>query len=260
MQLYYTFLDEYGDTNLKNIDKVPYYSVTAILTNEKGKEDLETNLSKLKEKYFGSKSYIIHRTKLLSLLKRNKKDIGKFIKDLSGSLKNHFFVFQVVVDKEKAKKKGWDRNYIYKQAFRVLLGNLVKFSVARDVRNIISSEASSVSQDIHIYENFFHFIANGIPRLGISTSMVKKHQTSLNFVTKVNNDAGEQLADLLSKSAVIKHETEKNSKSLEELNDLDRALFEITEKKLSFIKLSPNVKNPLKKRIYPSINTYKMLP
>jgi hypothetical protein len=258
MEKYYTFIDETGDPDPQNYIKEPFYSVTAVLTNDKIKNHLSEELSKIKHNFFGSKDHVLHRVKIRSLLKHRNKDLDSFVKDLKVVLNLDYFLFQVLVNQEKAYKKGWDKQHVYKQTYRILFGNITKFSIARNVRNIICTEASSVSQDFNIYESFFHFISGGISNLNITHEQVKKHLTSLNFVTKINGDAGEQLADLLSQAPILKYQSDNDLNP--NLDPLNIRLLKTVEKKLTSIKLPKNCKDPIKKAIYPKIKPYKTIP
>ena len=261
MEKYYIFIDETGSSDPLKYETDPFYTVTAVLMSEKVKDKLSNELSKLKNKYFGSKNYVLHRNKIRSAIKHKNKDLKSFLKELTPILDMNFYLFQVLVDQEKASsKKSWDKLHVYKQTYKILLGNIVKFSIARDVRSIICTEASSVSQDINIYESFFHYIANGIEYLGINPQTIKKHLTSLNFVTKINGDAGEQLADLFSKTPIDRYEIENNKKDKSSCNDLDLLLYQKSLIRSNQLTIPSNCNNPLKKSIYPTITTFKIIP
>lgn len=261
MEKYYIFIDETGNADPSNYKAEPFYTVTAVLMSEKIKERLSLELAKIKLKYFGNKNYILHRNKIKSALKYKKKSLDFFLKDLEPILNQDYYLLQVLVNKEKGLyKKGWDKLYIYKQTYRILLGNILKFSIARDVRSIICTEASSVSQDINIYESFFHFIANGIDYLDITPQTVKNHLTSLNFVTKLNNDAGEQLADLFSKTPITKYKINQKIETESNLDKLDSLLYLKSLIKTRKPILPTNCSNPLKKKLYPTITSFKIIP
>lgn len=259
MEKYYIFIDETGNPQLTDCQNNPFYTVTAVLMSEKVKEKVSLNLSALKSKYFGNKNYILHRNKIISALKYKNKNLTNFLEDLNPILNQSYFLFQVIVNKEKALSSGWDKSYVYKQTYRILLGNIAKFSIAREVQSIICTEASSVSQDINIYESFFHYVANGIDRLNIDPKTIKKHLTSLNFVTKLNNDAGEQLADLFSKTPINRYEVNYKNQPESSFNKLDLLLYEKSLTKSAKINI-PASCNSLKKKIYSNINTFKIIP
>lgn len=262
MEKYYTFIDETGDPNPQKYQTEPFYTVTAIFMSEKVKEKINYELSNLKHKYFGSKDYVLHRVKIRSALKHKKKNLAEFVKDLKTVINLDYFLFQVLVNQEKTYRKGWDKQHVYQQTYRILFGNITKFSVARNVRNIICTEASSVTQDINIYESFFHFIANGINNLNINCDQVKNHLTSLNFVTKINGDAGEQLADLFSQIPIIKYKKNQNDQNYDDnfLDPLNLILLKTAEKKLLLPNIPEDCKDLIKKTIYPKITTFKVIP
>jgi hypothetical protein len=256
MEKYFTFLDEHGSADPKTYKADKYFVVTAVLSNPSVKDSISDNLENLKAKHFGKKSYVIHRTDLYKDIQK-KSNMKDFLTDLKSTLNDTFVIFQVIVNKENAYKKGWVTKSVYRKVYRALLANITKFSVAKSVRNIICVEASSSGQDIIIYQNFFHFIANGIPTLKINPADVKQYLTSLDFVTKINNDAGEQLADLFSKSGKQKLQIEEGELSEKELKDLDLLLLNILEQKL--FKQPKNCTNKTKLKIYPSINSFEVV-
>ena len=258
MKTYYTFLDEYGFADPKTFSKDPYFIVTAVLYNSKTKDIIINNLNTLKINYFGKKSYILHRSELYKDLKSNHISYSAFADDLEKTLYCKFIVFQTIVKKKDVFYLNWTTKTVYKNVYRDLFGNITKYSIAKDVNNIVLAEASSVNQDIEIYKNFFHYIANGISTLNISHTDVKQHLTSLNFVIKINNDAGEQLADLFSKSGKHKYLSDIGVSKSEDLDYLDSLLLNILKKRLFSYPL--NCKNKRKILIYPTIQSFRNFP
>ncbi len=254
MRKYHTFIDEFGTPA---VEQDRCYILTAVLTSPESLKKIESEFSQIKKKYFGRKSYYFHRTNLISNLRSREVDIRSFTKDLENALNNHFFVFQVIVDNRSAVKKRWNRQYIYNRAFRILLGNILKFSIAKNLNITIVAEASSDAQDINLYKNFFHHIANGIDRLGISHNDAKQHFTSLNFVTKLNNDCGAQIADLLGKSGAHILRVDRKELTEEAIKNLDLILYRTLKKKL--FKSSVTVKDNRKRLLYSEINSFTIL-
>lgn len=93
--------------------------------------------------------------------------------------------------------------------------------------------------------------------MGITHEDVKLHLTSLNFVTKINNDAGEQLADLFSKSGKHKSLIEKGLLNYKDLKPFDKVLLNILRKKL--FSYPKNCTDKKKIGIYPTINSFETL-
>lgn len=98
--------------------------------------------------------------------------------------------------------------------------------------SISIAEASNSNQDIHLYNAFFHLIRGGISRLNIDHKIAKKYFTSLNFVTKVNNDSGTQLADLFGIYGRTELEIRKGKKKIEKLDCLESMIYKLAKKKL----------------------------
>ena len=262
MDLYNFFLDESGNSDIKSYVESPYFTICGVLVSENTRKLLRLDFEKLKEKYFKNKKYVLHsvelRRKLLYIwVKTNKNVIKDFAKDLEKILRSHpFFLLLIVVDKEKAFKRSWTKKAMYDKVYRSIIGNLVKFLVARNAMGNIYSEACTVEQDIFLYQGFFHYIVNGLDRLGINSLDVKNHLTSLSFVTKKNNDIEEQIADLFGSFGRIELEIKKGKKKEEDLDDINLVLYRRMKKQL----FTGNATTKTKQDLYKEINPFVLLP
>jgi hypothetical protein len=140
----------------------------------------------------------------------------------------------------------------------MILSNLIKFVVAKDYKGQIIAEASAHEQDLHLYRNFFKFMGNGIQRLSISSKDVKKHVTSIMYVTKQNEDCETQLVDLLAGVIPIKYELKKGKKELSGVNEFDLEFLKILESKLFVANI--HGRDRRKKMLYSAITSYKKFP
>lgn len=95
-----------------------------------------------------------------------------------------------------------------------MLSNLLEFLVKKNAKVEIFAEASNLGQDQYLYKAFVRLIQLGIRKKNISHQLSKKIFTSLCFVTKLNYDAGTQLADLFGFFGKLKI-MEKESKNLD---------------------------------------------
>jgi len=157
-----------------------------------------------------------------NLLKRGK-SLKFFSYDLEKVFKKcHFILLYVIVNKEKALKQGWNSQKLYRQTYMVLLSNMLKFLIAKKTRGRIFAEASNVSQDINIYNAFFHLIRRGISTISITHKEAKKHFTSLCFVTKINNDPEEQLADFFGVYGRLKMDLKLGKRKRQDFNSFEK--------------------------------------
>jgi len=253
MKKHYIFIDESGTSDVKNFKYSPIFTVVGLVIGENCREKFNSSFQKLKEKHFGSKNYIIHSSEITRHLKTNIK-IKKFATDLKIFLNKYdFFILYVSTNKEKAFRLGWEKITLLNRTYRILIGNLIKFLIAKNLQGQIISEASNVEQDITIYKNMFHYCTNGFNRLNISPKEIKKHLTSISFVTKLNNDSEEQIADLFCSCPRILSDLSNKKMGENNLNEIQKVLIDILKKKLFIGKATKKEKLKLYKEINPEV-------
>lgn len=252
------YIDESGTSDLKDHLQSPCFTLIGIVINKDSQEKLKTDFNELKRKYFGKKGFVIHGVNIRRDLKRNGKKLENFADDFQKLANKHsFFILSTSVDKEKAKKWSWMKGTVLKRSYRSILRNLVIFLIGKDAKGGIVAEASSTEKDIEIYKSFFHFIAHGISKLQITPTNVKEHLTSVSFVTKNNNDPEEQIADLFGICGKIEHQLRKKEIKPNNLDSLNKSLYEVWKKKLFHGKYARNKK---KIKLYKSMESFKRLP
>lgn len=251
------FIDESGMANPLMYKASPYFTICGIVVNQEHREKLNIEFTKLKVKHF-KKNITLHSEEVRDILNTNIK-LDNFSNDLKAVLNNFpFFLLFSIIDNEKALRYSWTNKTSYKRSYRELLGNLIKFLIAKKSLGHIYAEASTVFQDINLYENFFHYLANGISTLSITSKDVKEHLTSVTFVTKANNDAEEQIADLFGCIPRIKMDLDSGRKDLKDLDSLEAILLSSMEKRI--FKCDPSVKLLEKKKLYNAISSFLMMP
>lgn len=252
----YIFIDESGTADVKSYDKQPYFCLIGLMVADNNRSNLKEDFENLKYKYFGTKTYIVHNTEIIRHLKTRTK-IDSFATDLKKFLSKHnFFILSVLVNKEKAFRAGWDKQTILNRSYRILFSNLLKYLIAKDLIGQIISEASNIEQDIFIYKNMFHYLVNGISNLNISPTDAKKHLTSVSFVTKLNNDPEEQIADLYGSCPRLREEISEGKRKTGDLNQIQKTLLHSFETKL----FMGTAKKLNKKKLYKAINSLVELP
>ena len=253
MKKHYIFIDESGTSDVKNFKYSPIFTVIGLVIGENCREKFNLSFQKLKEKHFGSKNYIIHSSEITRHLKTDIK-IKKFATDLKSFLNKYdFFILYVSTNKEKAFHLGWEKITLLNRTYRILIGNLIKFLIAKNLQGQIISEASNIEQDITIYKNMFHFCTNGFDRLNISPKEIKTHLTSISFVTKLNNDSEEQVADLFGSCPRILNDIKNKKIKESELNEVQKVLMTSLKKKLFIGKAIKKGKVKLYKEINPRV-------
>lgn len=258
MNSYNIYLDESGMSDTKTWRISPYFTISGFVMKEKYRNSFKKDVDKLKIKYFGKKSYILHGATIKRDLRVVGKDLGAFSKDLEQILNRYFFfLLFVVIDKEKATKKGWEKNHVQKITYREVLGNLLKFLIAKDYKGNVFVEASTPEQDLNLYKSFFHYITHGIEELEITHEEVRKHLTSLCFVTKLNNDVEEQLADLFGNCGKLVSQLDKGEVEYEDLDSLDKVLISVMRKRL-FVGRNARKKRTI--QLFEAIDSFKKLP
>lgn len=258
MDTYGIFMDESGSSDPKSYKVSPYFALCGVLINEKNGKKLDKEFRKLKVKYFKNEDFVLHSSDIRYHLNKNNKSLADFSKDLKKILTGCYFsLLYVVIDKEKVFKMGWTTVTIYKETYTILLANVLKFLTAKNLRGKIFAEASNATQDINLYEAFFHLIRRGIDRLSITNKDARKHLTHLCFVTKLNNDAEEQLTDLFGIYGRLKLELQKGKRNKQSLDPFENVIFEIAEKNLFKGTLAKDTK---KIKLYRAINSFKLLP
>lgn len=255
---YSIFIDESGMGDPKTYKISPYYSLCALVVPNERRETLKTQLEELKLKYFGSKNYVIHNSEIKRDLRHRRRSLENFSKEIKKILSpTPFFLLTVIVDKKKAFERSWLHSTVYEKTSKFVIGEIIKFLVAKKAQGSIYIEASEAEKDLITYKSFFHYLANGIPTLTISSEEVKLRTTSLCFVTKFNNDAEEQLTDIFACSRIIKTKIESNISKIEKLDSFDSTILAISKSKY-FIPSS--AKKLLKMKLYGSINSLAILP
>jgi|GEM_PF-1364292 len=251
---HYIFIDESGTSDVSSYETQPYFTVIGLVIGDGSRLKFKNDFEELKQKHFGSKGYVIHNTEIIRHLKTEIR-INHFASDLKNFLCSHgFFILSTIIDKQKAFRLGWSKQTVLDRSYRILFSNLLKFLIAKDLTGQIISEASNAEQDIFIYKNMFHYLVNGISNLGISPRDAKKHLTSVSFVTKLNNDPEEQLADLYGVCPRLKKEITQDK--IKKLNQVQKVLLESFKRKLFVgVAIKQN-----KKKLYKAINPLVELP
>jgi hypothetical protein len=229
LRKYTLFIDESGYANPKSYKKSRYFIISGCIVDSREVKNLKEHLNQIKFAHWREKWHgVLLRSADIGLgkgrfselynLDENKErtenskmftfssDMRKFFS------KSYFNVITCLIDKEQAVKnkkislnKGnktmkfvWDQKLVYELSYKHILRTFLSLLVLRKAKGKIMAEASSDNQDIILYKEFFSLLSNGISDLEIGHLEAKERLSSLNFVTKKDDDyVEEQIADLM---------------------------------------------------------------
>jgi len=182
----------------------PYFILSGtVIEGEEQSEKLKIFADQIKYKYWNNKEIVFHSREIgrrendFSVLKNPDteqafhKDIIDFLHD--SSIK----CIIIIVDKEKAQKLGWTKKDVYEKSTDKMIAMFIEFLQASKGSGRIIIESAGAQKDIIFYKNYVHYLAAGMPTLGLDHKATKKLLTSISFVSKNNRDIESQIADLL---------------------------------------------------------------
>ena len=226
-------LDETGKASMKHPSR--NFVLSGLVMPEKFKLKLDNSIRKLKKKYFSDEEVVFHCRDMLrkkgffSLLREDsKKEImfwSEFITIFNNKLLSPAFV---LVDKEKARKLGWNEIAILRRSYNKILEEFVKNHL-RDNNGKIIVE-SDPSQDKYLIEAHNRLQSMGIPSEGISDYDYRNKVTSLSLVNKLNLDVDIQLADSLAIMADMVYAIK--TKKKKKLNKVELMMKRLIDRKM----------------------------
>lgn len=185
-------IDESGKASFDHASKL--FVLSAVLIPEKFRPKLDTKIRKLKKKFFEDEDIVFHsrdmsRKKGQFSLLRDPKNEALFWSEFISILNNNdISLIFVIIDKQKARKQGWQSKTILKRSYsrlaELFLTNLTK----NQSKGKIIAE-SDPSQDLFLMEAHA-----GLQSLNQS---YRDSVTSISFVKKTNLDPDVQIADAL---------------------------------------------------------------
>ena len=186
------------------------FCISGIILTRKDLDKLNIKVAKITKKYFGDDEIILHYvevSKKIGVFKKLKdpKIENRFWSDLISLInpKNIFLIY-ALVDKLRARSKGWLEITIAERAYEFSIRQLMQKLETTKVKGQIITE-SDVYSDIALINVHNTFQSKGIADLKIIGKDYHKTITSLSFVNKHNLDSAVQLADLLGSIARLKY-------------------------------------------------------
>ncbi len=233
-------LDESGKASYDH--KSELFVLSGIVIPEKFKPQLDKLTRKLKKKYFKNKEIVfhsrdMHRKKGPFAILQDPKIEKAFWSEYIAIIEDlKISVMFIIVDKQKAKHKGWNQKAILKRAYLKMLEGFANKQLRLGINGKIIVE-SDPSQDFYLIEAHNRIQNMGTSDGTISASDYRQKITSLSLVNKANLDIDIQIADTLAPIAgmMYKHNVLKNQ---QQMNQIERMKEELIEKKLG------NIANP----------------
>ena len=253
------FIDELG---VPTID--PLYVVTSASIKETDKTKVRILADQIKFKYWGRTDIVFHSREIGHCLNdfrmfKNDEDLKKaFHKDLYLLLGTApIMLMSVVIDREKAQKKGWiQRNKYITESAQLIFRNFAMILYCKSkTRGKIIIEVDSAKEKSYL-ESFSKLLGQGVPRTKIKSKDIRDIITSISFVTKKNYDIETQLMDLFSYAIRCKY-LEDSGKENYSTETYERNIIDILEKKL--YRVPPNA-SVQKKRILNKVKSFAILP
>ncbi|MGH7203296.1 MAG: DUF3800 domain-containing protein [Candidatus Levyibacteriota bacterium] len=204
-------IDETGKANYSHPSKI--FIISGVIIPEKLKPKITTQIRKIKRKYLKNPDIVfhsrdMHRAKGQFAGLRDEKVATAFWNELIEILKHKdITAIFIVVDKVKAKKKGWQTQTILQRTYVALLEEFVEILKQRNDNGKIIVESDPYQDAFLIYAH------NRLQSTGTTLKTVKPKEyqqmvTSLSLVNKENLDIDIQIADMLAFVAGVKYERE----------------------------------------------------
>lgn len=214
----------------------PLFIVSGIIMPENLKHKIDSQIRKLKLKYFKNEELIFHsrdmsRKKAQFSLFNDEKIEKSFYGDFTSIINNNAIdVLFLITDKEKAKKAGWIPQTILKKSYSKLLQLFIENLIEGTSRGKIIVE-SDPAQDFYIIKAHNQLQSQGHILKNISPHAYRDSVTSLSLVNKENLDVDIQIADALAPVAGLKYNRE-ILKNGGKINQIDKVKFNLINRKL----------------------------
>jgi len=232
---YKLFIDELGVANPKDT-KSKLYILSACSVNEKERLSMKIMADQIKFKYWGRTDIVFHSREMgrregdFSIFK-NKKVFKEFIFDFDKFiLSSDFKMFFVVLDKDKARKLGWNDVKTYEETSNAIIKNFLLAMISQDSKANIIIESSTSEKDFYFHKSNNFFLAGGIPKANVTYKKVQDTITSIAFVTKNNLDIEEQIADIFAYAVKCRYFLQKNKRI--KIGDYEKIILKLLRNKI----------------------------
>jgi hypothetical protein len=229
-------LDETGKASLKHLSSA--FVLSGLIVSESFLPRLEKTLIKLKKKFFNDPDVVFHCRDMLrrkgpfSILRDGKVAIRFWSEFVSVFNHQNISIATIIVDKEKARKLGWNEVAILRKSYAKIFEEFTKKYLKEAGRGKIVAE-SDPYQDKFLLEAHNRIQILGIPSEGIKGTDYRSKLTCVSLVNKLNLDVHVQMADNLAIMGHMFYELKINKrKKLSRIEKMFKRLIDrkITEK------------------------------
>lgn len=266
MKHYKLFIDESGTSEPKHIES-SYYVLCGCVINALNRDEIKIAADQIKFKYWSDTKVIFHSKEIArnegeySIFKDNESLRDEFIKDLFTLLrKSPINLLMIIVDKQIARKKGWNQIKVVEETSRNIIFDFIVFLLSNtNYRGSIIIESAGSWKDAYYLKDFDYFLSPTCSkRNGFDHTEVRKALTSLSFVTKHNHDIEEQLADIFAYAGKCKYQKE-FLKMKFRVGSYEEKLISILDKKLMNL-VEPRKQKERKVRLFKKVKPFCVLP
>nr|MBI5455723.1 hypothetical protein [Candidatus Levybacteria bacterium] len=223
-------LDESGKASYAHHSEL--FVLSSVIISEKFKPKLDRLMRKLKFKYFKDAEIVFHSRDMyrakgpFSTLRDNKKTIDFWSEFISIANSREISLSFIIVNKDKARKNGWQPKTILKRCYLKILEEYATKQLKLDNGKIISE--SDPSQDLYLIQAHNRLQSMGSSGGSITALEYKKKITSLSLVNKSNLDIDVQLADALAPIAgmIYLNNTKLKIKRLNKIEKMKKRLID----------------------------------
>ncbi len=227
-------IDESGKASYNH--KSELFVLSGIVTPEKLKPKFDKLTRKLKKKYFKDEEIVFHSRDMyrrkgpFSILQDPKKELEFWTEFISILDDPEIGTMFIIVDKQKAKHKGWQEQTILKRAYQKILEDFADKQLKLGVNGKIITE-SDPSQDFYLIQAHNLIQAKGISDGTMSAQEYRQKITSLSLVNKRNLDIDVQIADALAPIAGMMY-SYNNLQKQNKMSKIELMKKELIERKL----------------------------
>ena len=227
-------IDETGKASLNHPSTT--FILSGLIVSEDYLPKIDRSFKKLKTKFFNDSEIVFHCRDMLrkkgpfALLRDpdiEKRFWPEFMSNLNPA---DISTALVVVDKDKAKKLGWNEIAILRRAYSKILEEFTKKYLSENKMGKIVVE-SDPSQDKYLLEAHNRLQGFGIPSEGIRGSDYRNKLTSISLVNKFNLDSHIQMADNLAMMGQIFYELKINKRK--NLNFVEAMFQRLIDRKIA---------------------------
>jgi len=227
-------IDESGKAAYSHMSKL--FVLSGIVIPEKFKPQLDKLIRKLKKKYFKDEEIIFHSRDMYRkkgpfvILQDSQKELEFWSEFISFLDDPEISILFIIVNKEKARDKGWQQETILKRAYQKILEEFADKQLKLGVNGKIITE-SDPSQDFYLIQAHNLIQSKGTSDGTMSASEYRQKITSLSLVNKMNLDIDIQMADALAPIAGMMYEFNTLRKP-KKMNEIEQMKADLIERKL----------------------------